>query len=565
MIAASLALLTGCAQDVREGSSSSEPKPEENSAPSATPAQRGPDEQPTDAGKPPDLEADSSGADLVALNAAAKEQIDRVLATPGLPGAPGFEKNRAALVARAKSEPLVFVRKPEPDPNEKAYTRGLRINFERTDFSWRELKKLRSKHFGQPLMARQLVLKEGYLYSENPNRAFTLVSQIRPDHLFTDGEIWVHRGELVMQASRRDDNRFYFTDGPEKGKRVRLLHLDRVGTGDLPKPLHRDFRSLRYRLFFERAKLRHITEEHIIADLRYGEHWVPTLLKSDGARLERVAEIVDPEKAEALEKERARLERLTRTVSKLRDAMRQQIDEALPFDEPKTEVGQQDGMLRNLWRHAYLGGRDSFRFNEDKYFVFDRDGRPKPPQVCIDFMTDTFQRASGRWWKPKSDGTRELTDGKLDLSEYGRENLRRTQFFVQFARDHDEWFDVLTFPKYMRIELGYKRKFFSWLTKKADHFRPGDVILIRGLTPWDEVEEHTHSFFIYETDPLTGIPIAIAGNAGPANLWSWETEARRTPKRTIRTRIRPKMAWLSSFIDIDDAPLEPPALVSGKR
>ncbi len=519
--------------------------------------------------KPSATAAEPEVPDLAARNAAAQKELDRVLALPPLPGAPNFEKNRAQLVARAKTEPALFVRAPAPDPDEKAGTRSLRLNFEHTDFPWRELKKLRKGVFwNNPKLARQLLLKEGYLYSEKANHAFTLVSLIRPDHLFDEPEIWVQRGESVMHArkeKRTKYERYYFTDGPEKDKRVKLLHLDRVGTGAVPKPLHRDFRSLRYRLFFERAQIKHITEQYIIADLRYGKYWIPTLLESDGAHLKRVAEVIDPKIANDLEQERARLEKLTRLVSQLRDAMRDQIDEALPFDEPKTEVGQQDGALRRQWRYAYLAGRDTFRFNEDRYDVFDEHGRPIVPQVCIDFMSDTFERAGGRWWRPKGDGKRELTAGRLDLSEFDREALRRTKYFLNFAREHDQWFDVLTFPKYMRIELGYKERFFKWLSKKADHLRPGDIILIRGHTPWDDVEEHTHSFFIYETDPLTGVPIAIAGNAGPANLWSWETEARRTPNRTIRTRIRPKVEWLETFLVVGKEELSPPALVSGKR
>ena len=117
-----------------------------------------------------------------------------------------------------------------------------------------------------------------------------------------------------------------------------------------------------------------------------------------------------------------------------------------------------------------------------------------------------------------------------------------------------------------RCKSQYKQRFFRWLEKKVDHFEPGDIVFIRGMTPWDEFDEHSHSFFVFETDPVSGVPIAIAGNAGPANLWSWETEARRTPNRTVRDRIRPKLSWLESFLTIDrHAVLEPPALVSGKK
>jgi hypothetical protein len=496
----------------------------------------------------------------------ANSLIAKVMAQADLGGAPGLEKQRASMVARAKSEPVVFVRTPEAT-EVAAGVQSLRTTFESTDYPWRELKDLRNRFSKRPEVMRELLLREGYLYTEEPNRAFTLVSQIKPKHLFDEERLWVHRGPWLMHAERGEEGDYFFLDGPEQGKKVRLLHLDRVGTGDVPEPLHRDLRGLRYRIHFERAKLRHHDERNIVADLRYGTFWVPTLLESNGARLDVVAEAIPPQDADAIRETRKLLERKARAVSVLRHAMREQIDEGLPFDEPKTEDGQQDGALRRQWRGAYLANRDYFRFNEDRYPVFDDEGKPRVPQVCVDFMVDTFERASGTWWRGKDAPIRERTIGKLNLVEFAEnDQLRRTKGFLAFAREHEEWFDVLTFPKYMRVELGYKPTFFAWLEKKADHFEPGDIVFIRGMTPWDEVDEHSHSFFIFESDPVSGVPIAIAGNAGPANLWSWETEARRTPNRSVRDRIRPKIEWLETFITADPSlELEPPALVSGKK
>jgi hypothetical protein len=500
------------------------------------------------------------------FHAQALAEFERVRGLDALPGAPGFERDRAALVARAKAEPLFFVSPPKPDPTEEAGVRSVRLQFEQSDFAWRELKDLLRRFATQRRVTRQLLLRDGYLYSEKADHSFTLVSQVRPDHLFDDEEIWIQRGEKLLHARKGEKGRYYFSDGPEQAQRVRLLHLDRIGTGPVPKALHRDFRSLRSRLFFERARVTFITEDYLIADLRYERHWVPTLLRSDGPQLERVGELIPEADAREVAEAKQRLETESRLVSKLRDAMRAQIDEALPFDEPKTEVGQQDGSLRRPWHSAYLEGRERYRFNEDSYPVFDELGRPLVPQVCIDFMVDTFERAGGRWWRGRDLGERGVSTGKLDMSLYDRDALRQTSYFVRFAEQHPEWFEVLTFPKRTRVELGYKPQFFRWLINNNEEFRAGDIILIRGQTPWDAVEEHTHSFFIYETDPMTGVPIAIAGNAGPANLWSWETEARRTPNRTVRTRIRPKVDWLKTFLSIDtNEELQAPRLVSGRR
>lgn len=497
--------------------------------------------------------------------AKAEAELERLLALPSLPGAPRFEKNRAQLVARAKSEPIVLLTEPQPDPDMSPALTAVRQHFQRTDYAWRTLRDLRQRFKRNKPALRQLLLSDGYLYSDRPNHAFTMVSLLSPSTLFDEETIWIQRGERLFHAELTDSG-YVFTDGSERGKRVRLLHLDRVGTGRPSKPLHVDFRSLRYRLYFDRARLRHATEDHVVADLLYGEFTIPTILRRDGAHLELLHELVPPEQADAFAAQRRALERRLRAITALRRSMRAAIDEGLPFDEPKTEFGQEDGKLRRLWMRAYMDGQNSFRFNDDRYSVFSPEGFPLVPQVCIDFMVDTFQRAGGSWWRDESFGVRERTVGKLDWGDIPSDHMRRTQFFVNFASERPEWFETLHIPEAERIELGYKDRFFEWLESRVEHFAAGDIILIRGLTPWDEVDEHTHSFFVYENDPMTGVPVAIAGNAGPANLWSWETEARRTPHRTLRTRIRPRLEWLETFIETKSTdPLSPPELVSGKK
>lgn len=496
----------------------------------------------------------------------ASAAIERIEQSGGGKGAEEFESKRAAIVARAKSEPVFFVSTPRQADDVTPEAKTLREHLERTDFAWRAVRELRAAVSQRTDLAREVLLLNGYFYSHDPNLAFALVSQVRPTDLFDTQKLWIQRGSALMQAERGSGG-YVYLDGPEKGDRVRLLHLDRLSSEPpAGQPLHRDFRDLRARLFFEQARIRHVNAANIIADLRYGPHWIPTLLRSEGTLLHLETEAVPPAIADELAVVRERLGRKAQAVSALRQAMRDMIDEALPFDEPKTEIGQEDGKLRNEWINAYRTGRTSFTYNDDRYYVFDSAGRPRIPQVCIDFMVDVFERASGSWWRPRSDGIRERTVGGLDMSEFNRSLLRQTSYFLRLARERNDLFEVRGFAESERIELGYKDRFFRWLERNAREFEAGDIIVIRGLTPWDPVEEHTHTFFIYETDPLTGIPIAIAGNAGPANLWSWETEARRTPHRTVRSRIRPRLEWLETFIATDGSTtLVPPALVSGKR
>src|SRR5690606_17638550 len=144
-----------------------------------------------------------------------------------------------------------------------------------------------------------------------------------------------------------------------------------------------------------------------------------------------------------------------------------------------------------------------------------------------DFLLDTFERASGTWWARQGEPPARVI-GRIDFEQYaGRDLLRRTEEFLNFARSQDDLFEVLEFAKEERIEQGNKELFFRYLEQNAELFRPGDMVFIRGLTPWDRRIEHYHSFFVYEVDPVTGVPIAIAGNAGTPSIWSWESEARR--------------------------------------
>jgi hypothetical protein len=110
--------------------------------------------------------------------------------------------------------------------------------------------------------------------------------------------------------------------------------------------------------------------------------------------------------------------------------------------------------------------------------------------------------------------------------------------------------------------MGREHELGEWLSRRTREFVPGDIVLIAGCVPWDPLPNvHYHAFFVFESDPLTGMPLAIAGNAGRPRLSTWGFEMLRTPNRTLRYRLRPDPAWLAS-IAARPAPteLEPPAL-----
>ena len=179
-----------------------------------------------------------------------------------------------------------------------------------------------------------------------------------------------------------------------------------------------------------------MTENRLVVDLRYGSDWVPSVLRTQGARVELDCEAPASGALVRVTAVRQRAARLQQALLPLRRAMLAQIEEQLPFDEPVTEYGQQDGHMRFSWLQAYLAGRNSYTFNKDRYFVYDDQGRPKPPQVCIDFLYDTFERASGTWWQPRNLDPKR-TAGRVDFGTFTNTPLRRADRFIQLARCSD--------------------------------------------------------------------------------------------------------------------------------
>jgi hypothetical protein len=474
---------------------------------------------------------------------------------------------RLEILSRAKAEPVVLTDVPQfvdtEDPG--VGVRRFRELILKSEHPWDVISARLQRFSALPAEGRATLLRDGYLYAEEPELAYALVNLIGAEHLFNDSQIWLQRGEFIYHAKRKI-SRYYFSDGPNEGEPVRLLLLDRIGNGPDPAPSEtvvRDFRALKYRQRFNQATVRHITHDHIVATLRYGEYPVQTLLKADGARLSLACEVVEDAVFDAIEEEKLETARRERVVSALRVTMQQQIEEQIPFDEPRHEYGHQlDGNLRRNWLAAYLTGKNSFAYNGDRYKVFDPKGKPIPPQVCVDFLTDTLERTSGTWWQPKG-GPRQRVAGRLDfnMTELELAKLRRVPGFLSYAREQGDKFEVLEIEPRERIQLGDRARFLEYLTTHWKEYQPGDMVVIRGKTPWDPSEEHYHSFFIYESDPLSGTPLALVGNAGRPSVRYWEVEARRTPERSVQQRIRPKTAWLERILDPSrPIPSEPPPI-----
>jgi hypothetical protein len=226
-----------------------------------------------------------------------------------------------------------------------------------------------------------------------------------------------------------------------------------------------------------------INRDRLVAEVRYGSDWVLSLFERDAAGLDLHCEVIDPALDARVRHSQETNLRQRKVLASLRSAILHQVQEKLPFDEPKTEWGQQDGHLLQAWRRAYDDGKDHYTFNFDRYDVFTPGGAPMVPQVCIDFVTHTFERASGTWWRSKGE-PRERTSGRLDLDPMINGSRRQIYSFLDFVKKSEHAFEVKTLPVMERVPYKLKRRFYDYLATHRDDFVPGDLIVIRGYAPY---------------------------------------------------------------------------------
>jgi len=481
---------------------------------------------------------------------ACQARMARALESPGL----GVEQSlleRARLLGRARGEPLLFVSEPKSTAIEALPLEARRVQKRFAGSKiWPRLRGWRLHLRHEPKALRALVLKQGYVYAASPLEALALVTVFKLEDIFDAPTIWLHRGSrthaLIRKAGKRS---YHHTEGSFAGRRASLLFGDRVAEtrAELARPLHRELTELADRSGFDRLEPQHISEEHLVARLRFGSQWVRGLMKSDGAKLELECLDAPGAVARAVDTWRSTRRAEGRALRAVRDAITEQLNEGLPFDRPREEpTAERDGELRPAWRWAYAQGHSAFRVDEATYRVFDGRGRPHPPQVCADFVLESFERASGSWYLPQGEA-RERRVGGLDFDAYGIKNRRSVLALADFAEQTSVLFETLRVPKEERIRFGRRQEFFGYLLSHADQFRPGDIVAIRGRK--NDGLIHQHALLIERVDPMTGFPYGLADQMKVPRRRTWEGIMAEAPLRSLYYRLRPTKFLFESIIN----------------
>lgn len=389
---------------------------------------------------------------------------------------------------------------------------------------------------------RKALLREGYVYTDDPEDAFELDGKLKLVDLFDEPKIVLERGEETFALERlkkQFETVYVHTDGPRKGKPAQVLFGDRVRLPDeaAQAPLHRDLLSFARREGFDTMDVVRVGEHSMLAKLHYGDTNARVVIASTGAKLS-ISCVAEKGETRAkvasyIQKNKWRM----RAEARMRDVVTDQIDEALPFDRPRDEKGpDKDGMLRPHWNAAYMHGLTSFSSDGGSYPVYLPDGRAQPPQVCADFVLDTYERAAGSWFAPRGETPKHF-EGRLDISSFGIENRRGVLGLKKFMEERTELFDTRVFKGKERIPFGLRQEFFTYLLVNAKDFRAGDILAIQGVKRDNRV--HQHAILLEYVDPITGFPAGLADQMHLPRRRTWEGIMAEAPRRSLLFRARP--------------------------
>ena len=389
---------------------------------------------------------------------------------------------------------------------------------------------------------RAETLTNGYLWTLDGKTARGWHTRLDLGALFDAPTLVLMRGDRPFPLVRRA-GRYEHAEGAITGSRARLLLFDRVAETreELGPPSAFDLDLLREGLAIRRFDVDSVDPSRARVRARFVSGLVvPGIVVHDGERTRLVVQGDRAALTGAVADGRRTME-VERAILGAADIMEA---ERLKFDEPVIEIDQQDGAVRRAWWRAYAGDRDHYVINGHRYDVFDGQGRPYVPQVCVDFLVDAIDRSGGSWYGRRTE-PRVRKPGLVDLRALATEqgyDLRLVPHLVRMARQHPEMWDIYTVPKDERVPFRKRDAFHEKMRTFPVELREADIIVIWGKRA-DE-RNHFHSFFVHRTDPILGYPIVFSENAGYARVRVLDEIMRAAPRRSFLHRLRLRTDWV---------------------
>jgi hypothetical protein len=173
--------------------------------------------------------------------------------------------------------------------------------------------------------------------------------------------------------------------------------------------------------------------------------------------------------------------------------------------------------------------------------------------MCVEMIVDSYERASGSWFRPAGQ-TRERTAGGLDFADLGLGNRAGVLAFETFAKEHEELFVTRRVALSERIAFSERTRFFRYWLDHAEDFQVGDIIAIQGPKPDGYV--HQHAILIADVDPLTGFPYALADQMRRPRIRTFEDIMAEAPKRSLLYHLRPRHALLGKMLSGEAASVD---------
>lgn len=451
--------------------------------------------------------------------------------TPGPEAVPYSAIGRAHVVFETSARARVYFSKPRRDAGEAA--EALFTELHEDGRPRRQLRNLKKRFRDNKPFLREILLSDGYLFETQPTVASALVKEIDLTDLFDEPVIYrLHRGKRERLTRREEE---YLT---EDWRPAKLVLSDRVArrSSELDGSVHLDLDDVARETGAVRIDLRVLGTDAAWVDLHFPSGETRGALAApsgDGTEVQCIGG--DPGTLEeTLSQARSFWEAHDRLVA----AAEKAVEERPRFDEPLDEAEdvQEDGDLRLEWYRAYQRQEKVFLLRDVEYPVFDRFGNPTPPQVCVDFIFDTWERASGTWYRKKGKRPGKSVGG-IDFSALPEFSRRHIPSVLTYSAREEAPFDRYDIHRRRWIPYEKHRRFMKNLLELAPQVRVGDMLVIHGLRD-EDMQEHFHAVLVLETDPLTGIPTRVADNQGRPRIWSLSRAMGTAPKRAVKHRLR---------------------------